>query len=73
MQLSPRALQALIDIKKDLLSHELPQTAGTSPNEQDVTARRDVPVKAQPTIRRVRSSNAFQRACQRHTFWSPVY
>jgi len=68
MQLSPRALQALIDIRQDLLSRE-PVREDPPP----VLAPKEENRPRTFVGRKAKRSNAFQRACQRHTFWSPVY
>jgi hypothetical protein len=65
MQLPPRQLQALVDIKKDLLSREesVPLPAPAKEKKDTRTFKgHNVP-----------QGNAYQRGCQRHAFWSPVH
>jgi hypothetical protein len=69
MELPPKALHALVDIKKELLSAE------SSDRFPEETPRRENPSQKEGrvSVRHARGSNAFQRGCQRHSFWSPVH
>jgi hypothetical protein len=69
MELPPKALYALIDIKKELLSRVAVEEV-----EPAQTKGRDKGVPA-PTFRQrhARSSGAYQRGCQGHKFWTPVH
>jgi len=65
MELPPKALHALIDIKKELLS----------PREVEEVPEKSQEKAAPPATfnqRHARPSSAYQRGCQRHNFWSPV-
>jgi len=70
MELPAKAIYALVDIKKGLLSakssdcvpEETPRSTRTSKEKSRVTTFRQ---------RHARSSNAFQRGCQNRAFWSP--
>jgi hypothetical protein len=63
MTLPPRALQALVDIKKELLARDEPKIIL---KVQEISYNTFRQAHAKPP-------NAFQRACQRHEFYTPVY
>jgi len=68
--LPPKALSALIDLKKELLSKD--STIDLAEVESEGS-----PVKtyARPSRKKLRPQvvNAFQRGCQRREFWSPIH
>lgn len=67
--LPAKALHALIDIKKELLSPRVVEEV-----EPAQTKGRDKGVPARTfSQRHARGSNAFQRGCQKHNFWTPVH
>jgi hypothetical protein len=66
MQIPPRALHALIDLKRELLSREAPLDAVAPPAEQ---GKGKVSLKtSEPRTRHTRRPGAFQRMCQRRQF-----
>jgi len=67
--LPPKALHALVDIKKELLSHESQPTSNAVLQPKGEEHRR-----SKGNVLRSRAkTTAFQRGCQRHEFWSPVH
>lgn len=74
MELPPKAIFALIDIKKELLNakaddcipEEAPRSQGTPKKESRMKPR---------TFRgrHAKASNAFQRGCQHRAPWAPVH
>lgn len=69
MELPPKALHALIDIKKELLSRGVVEEIQAAPEKSRKSAAPPVTFRQ----RRARSSGAYQRGCQSHKFWSPVH
>lgn len=67
--LPPKALHALIDIKKELLSDVPVEEVQAPPEKSREKAAAPVTFRQ----RRARSSGAYQRGCQSHKFWSPVH
>lgn len=67
--LPPKAVSALIDIKKELLSHEVP------PGTKGDTAGPPREAKARPPHKKLlpQRVNGFQRMCQQRDWASPIY
>lgn len=65
MNLPPKAIAALIDIKKELLSTETSVTHYTETEQPKPKAQ----PKRAPWMRRAPRPNAFQKMCQRHDRW----
>jgi hypothetical protein len=83
MTLPAHALNVLITFKKELLSRDAEPTKPTKPGSDgfDGAASDKFPIK-EPVIpkghrshvaRPARRPNGYQRACQRHDFFTPVY
>lgn len=67
--LPAKALHALIDIKKELLSAHEVEKVGPAPEQS-----REKAAPARTFYQRhARGSSAFQRGCQGHKFWTPVH
>lgn len=66
MMLPPKALQVLIDLKKELL-----QTKDLEPSV--MITPKSTPKVSTSTMRHARKPNAYQKMCQRHDWSSPVY
>jgi hypothetical protein len=69
MELPPKALYALIDIKKELLSRVAVEKVQAPPEKSREKAAAPVTFRQ----RHARSSGAYQRGCQGHKFWTPVH
>ena len=78
MGLPPKAIFVLNSIKSNLL-HQLASNSTQIEAPQSVIItlseppKRQKEVKSTVRMRHARSSNAFQRSCQRHDWSSPVY
>jgi len=67
--LPPKALYALVDIKKELLSHAQHEEVQAMPEKSREKAASPATFQG----RHARASNAFQRGCQRRASWTPVH
>jgi hypothetical protein len=75
LQLSPKAINILANIKAELLSKQVATTDVVS-KPQDVIITLKRPKKEPPTtvvMRHARRPNAFQRMCQRGDWAAPRY
>lgn len=70
MQLTPKVLNALINIKKELLA-QAPQIQPKIESEPIKIEKK--PVRRTPVRRARIKSQAFQTACRRRDWWSPIY
>lgn len=72
MTLPPKALSALVDLKKELLSKiDPPESVIITPKSSTSTRKKGG--TSTTFMRHAKKSNGFQRSCQRHDWSSPVY
>ena len=72
MNLPPRALQVLLDLKKSLVCAAVSAVVEAKRVEQ-TTEWREEPATRTFAGRQAKRPNAFQRGCQRREWWSPVH